>query len=170
LHKKFENELDESTTSVCINQAKNLISKMNYKLKEFTNEKNYNRIDDLMVVLKEMTNFVNEGEEFYGIDLNNYEDILYNLEKIRKLFTQKKIISEHFDLFLTTFTRMMKLVDSTEMSNEDYYLHVGPKSSKKSYALKVNCLNAAFTFQRLVQQKPRSMIFCSGTLGPFEVW
>jgi hypothetical protein len=51
---------------------------MSHKLKEFTTEKNYNRIEDLLSTLKELTNFVYEEVEFKGVDLNNYEDLLFN--------------------------------------------------------------------------------------------
>lgn len=63
----------------------------------------------------------------------------------------------------------MKLLDSNSSNIDDYYMSVGPKN-QKSFSLKLNCLNASFTFQRITEQKPRSIILCSGTLGPLEIW
>lgn len=84
------------------------------------------------------------------------------------MFYQKKIDSTQFELFCTIFMRMMKMLDTHTHGMEDYYMYIGPKSTK-NYCLKFICLNASFTFKRILEQKPRSIILCSGTLGPFEI-
>ena len=63
----------------------------------------------------------------------------------------------------------MKLMDSNHNQIEDYYMSLGPKNQRGAM-LKLNCLNASFTFQRLMNEKPRSIILCSGTLGPLDIW
>lgn len=42
----------------------------------------------------------------------------------------------------------MKLLDSN-INIQDYYLYIGPKNTK-TFTLKLNCLNASFTFQRIM--------------------
>lgn len=60
----------------------------------------------------------------------------------------------------------MKVLEANSSDISDYYMYIGPKSSK-GFTLKLNCLNASFTFQRIFEHKPRSIILCSGTLGSF---
>lgn len=119
--------------------------------------------------MKKITNFVANEEEFKGVDLNNYEDILFAMEKVKKMFGHKKIDGDQFEIFCSVFSKIMKVLDSNYNNMEDYYMCIGPKSSRV-FALKLNCLNASFTFQRIAEQKPRSIILCSGTLGSFDIW
>lgn len=42
---------------------------------------------------EKVTNFANihEGKEYKGVDLNNYEDLVVMLDKVRKMFQASKI-------------------------------------------------------------------------------
>lgn len=43
----------------------------------------------------------------------------------------------------------MNILDKNTNNMEDYFMFIGPKSSK-NYSIKFNCLNASFTFQRIL--------------------
>lgn len=45
--------------------------------------------------------------------------------------------------------KMMKMLDSNTENMDDYYMYIGPKSSR-NYSLKFICLNASFTFKRIL--------------------
>lgn len=64
--------------------------------------------------MKKVTNFANihEGKEYKGVDLNNYEDLVVMLDKVRKMFQASKIEGEQFEIFYRTFAKIMKILDS----------------------------------------------------------
>lgn len=70
------------------------------------------------------------------------------LDKVKKMFQASKIEGEQFEIFYRTFSKIMKILDSDSNNMEDYYMYIGAKSSK-CWSIKLNCLNASFTFHRL---------------------
>lgn len=72
LHKKFEEEHQQSDYAL-VPQAKSLVIRMNNCLKQYHQEKNCNNLEDMLSLIRKITNFVHEGQEFKGADLNTYE-------------------------------------------------------------------------------------------------
>ena len=166
LHKNFE---ESPQNRGFVSELQTFTSNFRNKLKEHSGkEVVFNNLHDIMESLKCLTSYADptSGELYAGLNLGNYEDIFFTFERTIKIFNSKGIPSEHTGLFYETLKRIFTLLDENHHSiEEDYYVSIS--RSGQGAALRFNCLNASISFNRITQESPRSIILCSGTLGPF---
>ena len=92
--------------------------------------------------------------------------MLYSLNKIHKLFSSKRTTSEYFDYFKNTLVKVLEILDSDDIDH--YSVSIFPKEAFIYF--KFQCLNPSFAFAKIKKAQPLSLILCSGTMGPLNLW
>jgi hypothetical protein len=84
------------------------------------------------------------------------------------------MIFKEFHFILKEICEMFKQNDRTDLSLHDrimshFFLMIQKIENKQDFEVRINCLNASFSFQNPAEKlKPYSIIFTSGTLEPFD--
>ena len=80
------------------------------------------------------------------MNLGNYDEIFYNLDRTLKLFASKAVPCDQINTVSQSLKKIFDLLDNNPgRIEEDYYVSISSNGSHE-VTYKFNCLNASFCF------------------------